>query len=132
MVIDLESLYNLLRDAARVHVHLHTFLGAALVGLVVSGVMVWGSRFWNAQTRLAGRSRTLRAEVSRGGIFAGAMLGALTHPILDGMMHSDIRPFAPFSRGNPFYLTLDIAGLHTACVVAGLVGLALVVLRRRD
>ena len=60
------------------------------------------------------------------------MLGALTHPILDGMMHSDIRPFAPFSKGNPFYMALDIVQLHTTCVVAGLVGLALVVLRRRD
>lgn len=131
VVIDVESLYHLLRGDERVHVHLHTFVGAALAGLAVTGLVLWARRALKLEARLENRSRTLQAEVSRGGVFAGAMIGALSHPILDGMMHADIQPLQPFSASNPFYRMLDIPQLHTACMIAGVAGVLLIALRRR-
>ena len=34
----------------------------------------------------------------------GALLGCLSHLILDGMVHPEMQPFAPYVAGNPIYL----------------------------
>jgi membrane-bound metal-dependent hydrolase YbcI (DUF457 family) len=54
---------------------------------------------------------------------SASILGAYSHVALDSIMHSDIRPLAPFSNANPLYLVIDIDELHVYCVVAGLVGM---------
>ena len=36
--------------------------------------------------------------------FWGVALGCYSHILLDGMVHEDMEPFAPFIKGNPLYL----------------------------
>jgi membrane-bound metal-dependent hydrolase YbcI (DUF457 family) len=131
VVIDCETLYYLLRDEYPVHRVLHTFLGASLAGLGTALAMFGGTVFL---PRLAPGlavwfrrpNPMARAECSAVGIFIGGIIGGASHPLLDGLMHRDIRPFAPWSDANPLLGAVGLDTLHVACIAAGVVGLILV------
>ena len=53
-----------------------------------------------------------------------------TRPLLDGIMHGDIRPFLPLTPDNPLYRVVGLDVLHGACVVAGVVGAGVLAWRR--
>ena len=112
VVIDIESLYWLMRDEWPVHRVLHTFLGGALVGLAVTvGVTVAGGSF--ADRRLRERSG-LAGEARFGPAVAGGLAGGLSHSVLDGIMHADIRPFRPLTLANPLLDRVDVVDLSPA------------------
>jgi hypothetical protein len=58
-------------------------------------------------------------------------VGALSHPVLDGIMHSDIEPFQPWTAANPLHGVVGLAALHLGCLIAGVVGLVLLLARKR-
>lgn len=136
VVLDLESGYFLLRDEWPVHRFLHTLVGAT----AASGVTVWLCRLvalsW--KTRLESASVLVRAArrdletlSSRVTVVVTVALGVLGHVIPDGIMHSDMRPFAPFSDANPFEAAVSLAALHWILVGMGMVGAALVFRREK-
>jgi hypothetical protein len=45
-------------------------------------------------------------------------------------MHADMKPFAPFSDGNPLVGAVFLSTLHGFCVLAGIVGGVVVLVRR--
>jgi membrane-bound metal-dependent hydrolase YbcI (DUF457 family) len=58
----------------------------------------------------------------------GALLGCVSHVVLDGMVHPEMQPFAPLIDGNPIYLgiieplswaLLPLCGWLTAQYVSG-------------
>jgi membrane-bound metal-dependent hydrolase YbcI (DUF457 family) len=59
----------------------------------------------------------------------GALAGCWSHVVFDGMMHDDMAPFAPFSDANPLLHAVSVATLHRGCVVAGVVGIAILLAR---
>jgi membrane-bound metal-dependent hydrolase YbcI (DUF457 family) len=63
----------------------------------------------------------------------GAFLGAYSHVLLDSIMHTDARPFAPFSDANGTLHIISVTQLHIVCVGLGIVGglVLLVLLLRR-
>ncbi|HEY4178241.1 MAG TPA: DUF4184 family protein [Kofleriaceae bacterium] len=135
VVIDLESFYYLVRDEWPVHRQIHTFVGATIAGIVTIGlclalraliIRIGAVRAW-----LDTRGPFMRAEVSTPGVIVGAMLGALTHPLLDGLMHQDIEPLQPWTPYNPLRGLISVGALHCACLIAGLIGAVLVVARSR-
>jgi len=122
IVIDCESAYYLfiVREWP-VHRWAHTFLVASLIGLAV-GVAMWAVarpilRRWNEGPSYSdwGLSQCV----------AGGLLGGVTHPLLDGIMHAGIQPLSPFAPGNPFLGLIGLGWLHLLCVAAGALGLAL-------
>jgi membrane-bound metal-dependent hydrolase YbcI (DUF457 family) len=50
---------------------------------------------------------------------AGALLGGWSHILLDGVMHPDVRPWAPWSDANGLFGIVPLGVLHVACVAAG-------------
>jgi membrane-bound metal-dependent hydrolase YbcI (DUF457 family) len=121
-ITDIESIYNVLAGNFPVHRFLHTFVGAALVtGLTVALFM--------AMRRLA-RSVSLPnwfewQQLSLGAVVAGAALGAFSHIVLDGIMHADMHPLAPWSGANPFFRVISLSTLHAACIISGIAGVLL-------
>ena len=113
VAIDVESVVNLLAGRYPVHALLHTFPAALAVGFA-------------AGLGVAGLGRLVRrwpaAEVGLRPALWGGALGGLTHPLLDGVMHPDIRPFLPVSAENPLLGALDLGLLHSLCVAAAVVG----------
>jgi hypothetical protein len=127
VLIDVESLYNLINHRHPVHAFFHTYLGATLaiaaVVLLFMGARWFARRFWLPDL-FKWQELTL-AQVS-----AGAMLGGYSHVVLDSGMHGDIEPLSPFSSANPLLGVIPLDTLHIACLALGMFGLVVVGVRR--
>jgi hypothetical protein len=128
VVIDIETLYWLIRGTWPVHRVLHTFVGGAAVGVAVAGAFRFFAR--SAFGRRLVERVALAGELEVVPVYVGSLVGGLSHSILDGIMHSDIRPFRPFSQENPLLGFVDVMDLHLACVATGLLGLVILMIRR--
>jgi hypothetical protein len=126
VLIDCESAYFLfVAREEPVHRALHTFALATPVGALV-GLAVWAVA--RGIPRLPALD-ALRSDCALRPAVVGGLLGGLTHPLLDGIMHDDIRPFRPFSEANPLHGAMGLGPLHLACILMGVVGAALVARR---
>lgn len=126
VLIDLESLYNLIHHRHPVHAFFHTYVGATLViaatVLLFLGLRAFASRFWLPNVL---RWRDLRARQ----VAIGAALGAYSHVVLDSVMHGDIQPLAPIAFGNELLGMVPLGTLHLICVALGVLGGAVVAVR---
>ena len=130
VAMDIEPLVRILRDDDVLHGWTHTVGGATAIGVfsIVGGrpACQWILDRWPREPghwlleRLRGPQR-----ISAGSACAGALLGTWSHVLLDGIMHSDIRPLAPFAPGNALLGVLPIDALHLACIGCGAAGAAL-------
>ena len=134
ILIDFETLYYLYQGTYPVHRFFHTFLGASIAG-VSTGVILVGTRRWLEKRSAvvvgfmkSGRP-SLKSELSSVGLVVGALVGGLSHPFLDGIMHRDIRPFAPWTEKNPLLQLVDLEALHLGCVFLGIVGFLFMTIR---
>jgi len=69
--------------------------------------------------------------VARRPVLVGGLLGGVTHPLLDGLMHADIKPFLPFSTANPLLGLVPVGSLLWFCVATGILA-GMVMLCRRS
>ena len=135
LLIDLEPIGFFIFSGVPVHPYLHTYLGAALVFLASwwggRPVCEWALRVWNAWLSPT-QSRWLAYEprISTKAAGLGALVGAYSHVAIDSIMHGDMEPLAPFSAVSPWLHAVSLETLHLACVAAGIMGVAgLLVLR---
>lgn len=123
VAIDVEPLVALLSGRAVLHGFTHTFVGATLIA--VASVVV-GRPICE---RLLAYWHEAPVRISKPAAYAGAFVGTYSHIFLDGMMHLDMRPLAPFSDTNPMLGAMSIPAIYVLCFVTGVVG-ALACLRR--
>ena len=136
IAIDVESGGNMLAGRYPVHDTLHTFPGALVVGVLMIPVSRWllppALRLLaGALARVEGYPPSLkpRDQACRWtALTAGAIVGALSHVVLDATIHSDVRPFG---AGNPWYVSGSFVLVHVLCLAAGLLGLAAWFVRAR-
>lgn len=129
VAIDLEPLIRMWRHDRVIHAHLHTLVGATTAGLAVMAVgrslCTLLVRRWNREVLhyragwlLESEQPTWKASL------AGVLLGAWSHVLLDSLMHYDIRPFAPFSKGNPLRDLLTFSQINGMCALLLVAGVA--------
>jgi membrane-bound metal-dependent hydrolase YbcI (DUF457 family) len=137
VVIDCETIYYMVRGEYPVHRFLHSFLGGGMAGLVaailflgvVHASLIGFPRLIVPLTTTA----TARGEISFLGAFLGGLTGGLSHPLLDGIMHPDVRPFMPWTDYNPFLGLIGLASLHLACIASAIFGgIGLALWKRRS
>ena len=129
VLIDVESLYNMVTHQPRIHTFFHTYVGATLAAAVVVLAFVparWLAKRLPRWPMLAWRDLPIKA------IAIGSFLGAWSHVLFDSIMHSDITPLAPFSDKNIFLGLIPLEVLHAGCLLAGLVALAWWAFRPND
>ena len=127
VLIDIESLYNLVSGQYPVHAFLHTYIGATLMAVATVALFMI-SRWFAAKAWLPNVFNWQALQVSS--VAVGAALGAYSHVLLDSVMHVDIQPFSPFSTANPLLGVIPLGSLHMALLVLGAVGVVLVGLRK--
>jgi len=130
VVIDCETLYYLERREYPIHRTLHTFLGGTLAGLAVAGVLLAGGWLVSRLAPEAGKSfqakwPSVASEFGLAGILAGGIIGGASHPLLDGLMHPDIRPFMPWTSANPLLDAVSMGALLDGCILTGVAGFVL-------
>jgi len=134
ILIDLEpvSLFFLTGDPA--HPWLHTppgALGVAIVAALLGRrpcewfLCWWNTRLSPAQARWLGVDPRITPRQA----WAGALLGASTHILLDAIMHVDVRPLWPLVAGNPMQGLIGIDVLQWLCTGAGAFGIAILLAR---
>lgn len=110
------------------HGILTTFVGGTVFALLIGGVAL----SLPASIQRFGSPFRLANTVSPGPIFTGAVLGVATHVILDATLYTDVQPFWPL-QSNPFLLgQFAVPVVYGGCLVAGAVGLAGFVARKRE
>jgi len=125
VAVDLEPLYYLVRNDPPIHRWAHTLWGAALVGLAVGIALArWSSR-WTV-----GPAAVAREDLRMGPALTGGLIGGITHPLLDGLMHADVRALRPLAETTWVLDPAGVAGLHLGCVAAGALGAGLLLFRR--
>ena len=127
VLTDIEPLYYMLTGQYPVHRFLHTALGATVTWVATLLLFLAVLRV-AAPLRLPnwfGWRNLLPMQVA-----LGAALGTYSHLVLDGFMHADMTPFAPFSKANPLLGGISLRLLYSACIAAGLIGLVVIGIRK--
>jgi hypothetical protein len=136
MLIDLEPVGLFIVIGVPAHPWLHTVPGAlAVAALAAAGgrrpceafLRGWNSRLSPAQERYLRFEPSIPVACA----WAGALLGTLSHVLLDALMHGDVRILWPLSEANPLWGLVSLGALHWGCVTAGVAGVAILALRRR-
>lgn len=125
VAVDVEPLYHILRHEYPVHRVLHTVWAAGAMGLAV-GLAVWAG----ARDRTRRLDSRAREDLERNAAIVGGLLGGITHPLLDGLMHRDMRPLWPFAQTTWVVGPDGVVALHVGCILAGALGAAVLWLRR--
>jgi hypothetical protein len=126
-ITDCETIYNVLSGRFPLHRFLHTFLGATLVALATVGMF---AALRAVASRIALPNNFGWQQLRTTSIAIGASLGTYSHVVLDGIMHADVRPFAPWQDHNPFHHLVSLQVLHVGCLLAGGLGILAVFLRQ--
>lgn len=124
IVIDTESGYHLLRQEWPIHRHLHSLALAGLAGLLTGTAVFLAARIVKPP-----KFSVPKSEIGLLPAHLGGLAGGLSHSILDSFMHFDLMPFWPFSNNNPMLDTLSTSALHILCVLSGLLGVTVLVIR---
>jgi hypothetical protein len=125
--MDLEPGYYILTNQYPVHRFFHTFSGATVVAaacaIVCKPLCQWAlgiarELFGDTFGKLLGKSPVISWRTA----FITAFIGTFSHVLLDSIMHSDMRPFAPFTDSYPFLLLISSGALHLLCLFLGVAG----------
>lgn len=134
VVIDTETLLNILSESNQYHTFFHTILGslvAAVISIFVCALLYLAIKWfllkffrrfleWLTDWQLFPASMPSIAC-----LLVSSVFGALSHVFLDGIMHGDVFPFAPFSKQNPLIDLVSVDILHISCVGSFFLGAVL-------
>jgi membrane-bound metal-dependent hydrolase YbcI (DUF457 family) len=118
VVIDSETAWNIYRGHARLHAIFHTYAGAT-IAMLLTAVLIFGYNViaWRFPKMWLVRELEDWGEPFRRGSSLIAILsGGWSHVFLDSLMHTDQRPFAPFSTSNAMLDLISNDLLHISCL----------------
>jgi membrane-bound metal-dependent hydrolase YbcI (DUF457 family) len=98
VLMDIEPLYYILTRQSPLHRFFHTYVGAAIVAISTAALFAVsrrGARVLRLPNSFNWQDLGMRA------VAIGAAAGTISHVLLDSVMHSDIRPFAPSATPIP-------------------------------
>lgn len=129
VAMDVEPLYRLWQVQTPVHGFSHTLAGALVIGATAAMLGRGASRLAQSADQYQVKDTGERFEITRLQAWTGALLGTVSHLLLDAVMHRDMRPFFPLTGANPLLIPEWMLPLHLACILAGMLGLAVLLAR---
>jgi membrane-bound metal-dependent hydrolase YbcI (DUF457 family) len=127
IVMDVEPLYYMATDQFPLHRFFHTYVGASII-LVATLALFIGVLKLASLILLPNIFGWKQLTIRQAAI--GAALGSYSHIVFDSLMHADMQPFWPFSEGNPLLRVVSLGTLHWMCLVAGVLGLVILGIRK--
>lgn len=125
VILDLEPLAVIFFNLPMpLHSFFHTYLGAIIVAIALSIGIYPFRKYLNKIVSFFG----LRQESSFRHIIPASIIGTYSHVLLDSFLYAEMNPFFPF-LGNPFVGILALGFVYTLCLVLGIVGFFVYVLR---
>lgn len=116
-LIDIEAVIAIAFEFSELHGPVHSYLGSFLIVPVAA-------EFSHAVYRFLNR------EHKRNVLYLSSFLGSIMHIVLDSVMHSDMRPYRPFSSSNHMLDFVSVSSLHGFCLATCLMGLLILSIRR--
>jgi membrane-bound metal-dependent hydrolase YbcI (DUF457 family) len=125
VLMDIEPLIGIIQHKPVLHGPTHTILGALAIGSVAA---IIGKPIGTFVLRAL---RIPRFDLTWSASFIGACVSALSHVLLDALMHSDMNPWWPLSSGNGLLGIVTLDSLHRACAISGIVGASIIAAKLR-
>lgn len=129
IAMDVEPLYHILRGDTQLHGASHTLIGAACIGAataLVAPTAITRTWRWYQKFHVVADSPV---HFTRQQAWLGALLGTASHLLLDTTMHRDMHMLLPFSDANPLLHLEWTQNVYLACVLAGMTGMLISLLR---
>ena len=117
ILIDIQPLVVMLTDRGELHGFSHTFIGASLIALIAAPSGKYLGEIGLRILRIS-EYNPIGWRVA----IISALIGTYSHVFIDTIMHSDMEPFAPFSKYNAWHGVISIDTLHMLCVGSAVVG----------
>ncbi|MES2933920.1 MAG: hypothetical protein V4805_10595 [Pseudomonadota bacterium] len=117
IMMDIQPMIFMVTGSGQFHGFTHTYLGAGIIGLFSALTGKYAAQF---ALRRYYKARHL--PITWPVALFSAMVGTISHVVLDSFMHADMQQFAPFLHGNPMLHVISLEMLHNICVVSALVG----------
>lgn len=122
VIIDVETAYNMIQQKHGLHTFLHTYLGSLTI-IPLGYFVVWVFNKFIRNFKFEGIQKLFAEEINWKVLLYSMLVGCWSHVFLDSIMHSDVRPFWPFSSSNELNELIDVGFLHLICTGAGMLGL---------
>ena len=120
VIMDIQPLLVMLTGEGHLHGFSHTYIGAIVLAIFSA---LTGKYLAELGLILLGLSKQPQPVVILWRVsFVSALIGTLTHVLLDSIMHIDVQPFYPVVLKNDFYGLLNFEQLHKLCLYSGLLG----------
>lgn len=119
IVMDLQPLVAILTGEGKWHGWTHTFLAALVLGAASA---VTGKYLSEWGLALLAWGRKPRLVIGWTVAFISAWIGTFSHILIDGVLHREMEPLAPFVAGNPLFLALTQAQVQKFCLICGALG----------
>ena len=120
IIMDIQPLWVLLTGHGHLHGFSHTYMGATLLGVISALSGKYLSEFGLKRLSLSKAENPI--VISWKVVFFSAFIGSYSHVFLDAMMHSDVKPYYPFSLSNDVLGLLSFTQLHQFCIYTAVVG----------
>ncbi|TXT57046.1 MAG: conserved membrane protein of unknown function [Candidatus Thorarchaeota archaeon] len=125
VIIDLEPLIVLFFNLSLpLHGFFHSYLGATIAALLLSPTMI----FLKKHLSFIFEIFRIKDSSSRLSIIVSCFIGTYSHVFLDSFLYIEMSPLIPL-LGNPFVGLTNPLFVYGVCVICGLVGVFLFIIR---
>jgi len=119
ILMDIQPLIVMITGDGHLHGFSHTFIGGSLIAIISA---LSGKYLSEYGLYILSIDKLKQIKIRWWVAFISAFIGSFSHVLLDGIMHSDVEPFYPFTTNNVFLGYWSYSEIHKLCVYSGLVG----------
>lgn len=120
IVMDVQPLIVLITGEGHLHGFSHTYIGATLLGIFSALSGKYLAEFGLVILGISNRQNPIK--ILWWVAIISSFIGTYSHVAIDSIMHTDMRPYYPFSDDNHLLRLVSIELLHKLLIYTGIIG----------